>query len=222
MIASKIYGSAEFAETCAWKLRFRLDRWWDDRPRALVCMANPSRAGADRNDPTIWNLLRLCKPLPVGGFTVVNFEPYIATSPSDLHEWRRLAAADQARSYRSVQIANLRLIGELSEVAAVRIIAWGNLVHRVPHAMRVLRALSTNSTHPLHAFELTKDGRPKHPSARGRHRIEEGRELVLWRPATAISAAKSRTAAQKRGRLPHRPISGLRSFDNRPWRANPD
>jgi hypothetical protein len=35
----------------------------------------------------------------------------------------------------------------------------------------------------LHAFALTKDGCPKHPLARGRHRIEGCRELVLWRRA---------------------------------------
>jgi hypothetical protein len=194
MTQSRIYGSAEFAETRGWKLRFRLDRWWDERPRALVCMANPSRAGADRNDPTLWNLLRLVRPLPVGGFTVVNFEPYIATSPSDLRQWRRLAATKKPESYRSVRGANLKLIGEISDNAAIRIIAWGNLVVDAPHATQVLRAMSAGCRHPLHAFALTKDGHPKHPLARGRHRIQEGRELVLWRPAAPILAAKSRNS----------------------------
>jgi hypothetical protein len=40
-----IQGSAVFTERNGWKLRMRLDRWWSDEPRALVCMANPSNAG---------------------------------------------------------------------------------------------------------------------------------------------------------------------------------
>ena len=46
-------------------------------------MANPSHADAERNDPTIRNLLRLARPLPIGGFTVVNLEPFIASAPED-------------------------------------------------------------------------------------------------------------------------------------------
>jgi hypothetical protein len=179
----QIHGSAEFAEIGGWKLRFRLDRWWDERPRALVCMANPSRAAAERNDPTISNLLRLARPLPIGGFTVVNVEPFIATSPADLKKWLRLASITSPRNYRAIQRANLALIRELSEAAAFRIVAWGNLVPHLSYAAKVVLALSGDFSHALHAFELTKEGRPRHPLARGRHRIEEGGELLLWRPA---------------------------------------
>ncbi|WP_348629395.1 DUF1643 domain-containing protein [Methylobacterium sp. 17Sr1-1] len=55
-------GSAEFS-TCGLH-RYRLDRWWSDEPRALVCMRNPSTAGADRNDPTICRCARCCRGGP--------------------------------------------------------------------------------------------------------------------------------------------------------------
>ena len=65
----------------------------------------------------------------------------------------------------------------------IRIVAWGQLFSVLPPAPRLLRALSLDFTQALHAFALTKDGCPKHPLARGRHRIEACRELVLWRRA---------------------------------------
>ena len=180
-----VSGSAEFGEVRGWQLRFRLDRWWDERPRALVCMANPSHAGIERNDPTIWNLLRLSRPLPVGGFTVVNVEPFIASAPADLRKWRHQAIATRPRDYNAIQRHNLRLIRELSATAAIRIVAWGQLLPVLPHASRLLRALSLDFNEPLHAFALTRDGCPKHPLARGRHRIQDCRELVVWRAALA-------------------------------------
>ncbi|MBV8764107.1 MAG: DUF1643 domain-containing protein [Hyphomicrobiales bacterium] len=178
-----IHGSAEFGETRGWPLRFRLDRWWDERPRALVCMANPSHAGAERDDPTISNLVRLARPLPIGGFTVVNAEPFIASVPAVLYRWRRHAIERRLNDYRAIRRRNLALIRELSESASLRIVAWGRLLSSLPPAPLLLSALSLDFTRALHAFALTKDGCPKHPLARGRHRIEASPELVLWRRA---------------------------------------
>ena len=147
----------------------------------------PSHADAERNDPTIWSLLRLARTLPVGGFTVVNLEPFIASAPGicvngDATRWAR----DREIMAR-IQGKNSRLIRELSESAAIRIVAWGQLLSGRPPAPRLLRALSLDFTQALHAFALTQDGCPKHPLARGRHRIEACRELVLWRGAARES-----------------------------------
>ena len=46
------------------RFRLRLDRELCDGLHAAVCMANPSKAGADQNDPTIATLNRL---LPARG-----------------------------------------------------------------------------------------------------------------------------------------------------------
>jgi hypothetical protein len=179
-----IRGSAEFGEIRGWPLRFRLDRWWDERPRALVCMANPSQAGEERNDPTIRQLLKLVRPLPIGGFTVVNIEPFIASAPRALREWRRQAVEARPRDYGAIQRKNLKMIRELSQGAAIRIVAWGQLLPELAHAPRLLRSLSLDFTEALHAFALTKNGHPKHPLARGRHRIGRRGDLLVWRPAT--------------------------------------
>ncbi|UHC14373.1 DUF1643 domain-containing protein [Methylobacterium currus] len=180
-----VHGSAEFSP-CGLH-RFRLDRWWSDEPRALVCMRNPSTAGANWTDPTICRLRALLQGRPgIGGFTVVNADDRIATDPRDLDVW--LAAQDVV-SLKAARQANLERIRALAAAATVRIAAWGNLLAPGLHADRVIAALSLNGAHPLQAFALTGDGAPIHPLARGRNRVPLGMPLVEWRACrTAVPA----------------------------------
>jgi hypothetical protein len=170
-------GSAEFSP-CGLH-RLRLDRWWSDEPRALVCMRNPSTAGADKNDPTICRLRALLQGRPgIGGFTVVNADNRIATDPRDIDAW----LAEQNVSFlKAHRRANLDQISLLAAAAPVRIVAWGNLLAPGLHADRVIAAMSLDGGYPLHAFALTGDGAPIHPMARGRSRVPLGMPLVEWR-----------------------------------------
>lgn len=170
-----IEGSAEFSVDR--KLRLRLDRWWAPGPRALVCMANPSTAGAKDNDATIRNLIVLCRALGYPGFTVVNWLPYIATKPADLRCW--LANADPKEVAR-IRELNLSIILDLTHDAAGRFLAWGNLVQYSLDTTSVLCAMSGYYQYDLLAFGVTKDGHPKHPAARGVHRIVPGTPPIVW------------------------------------------
>lgn len=173
-------GSAAFETSPIGKLRWLLDRWRKDGPRALICMANPSYAGADKNDPTIRRIMELL-PSDIAGFTVVNWMPYIATNPSDLYAWRETWGG--MADYKNIVEVNTSMIRGLSAFAAQRFIAWGNLVPSVPDTHRVLAAMSHDCKYPLYAFGLTLDGSPKHPMARGKHRIANGTTPVIWRKA---------------------------------------
>ena len=165
--------------------RLRLDRWWSDEPRALVAGANPSKAGAERQDATIHRLFDLLYGRPgIGGFTMMNFSTYIATDPADHERWAGAQSLDDLRAWRT---ANLERIREISATAAVRIVAWGTLVAGL-HANRVMDAMSLDGQHALYAFALTNAGQPKHPSARGTHRIASGQPFVMIRPALARAA----------------------------------
>jgi hypothetical protein len=158
--------------------RLQLDRWWNDNPRALVCMSNPSTAGADVNDATIHSLCRLLRHLPgCGGFTVVNAETYIATSPAKLSEYLRDEYPVLIKHARDV---NLKRIERLARIAFVKIVAWGDLQPWSPHTARVERALGL----PLMAFGFTKKGNPKHPLARGRSFIATGTKPIVWKGNT--------------------------------------
>jgi hypothetical protein len=61
MASMTMDASAEFS--IDGKHRLRLDRWWAPGPRAVVCMANPSKAGAHDNDATVWNLIALVRAI---------------------------------------------------------------------------------------------------------------------------------------------------------------
>lgn len=181
MTGAGVHASADFS--IDGKLRLRLDRWWAPGPRALVCMTNPSTAGAHDNDATVWNLIALVRALGFPGFTVVNWLPYVATSPADLFRWRNQLLETDGPAYRAIHERALQAIATVTVGAAMRFVAWGNLVPDVPHTTAVLRTLSCGSQHDLFAFGLTKDGTPKHPAARGVHRLVPGTPAVLWRKA---------------------------------------
>ncbi len=180
-------GDAEFSIDKT--MRFRLDRWWAPGPRALVCMANPSTAGAHDNDATVRNLIELIRALGLPGFTVVNWLPYIATSPPDMFRWRNDLLNTDGPLYRWIHAKAIEVIEPLAATAAMRFVAWGNIVPEVPHTSAVLRALSGNFAHDLFAFGLTKDGSPKHPAARGEHRLVPGTPAVTWRKARVVEVA---------------------------------
>ncbi|WP_147080001.1 DUF1643 domain-containing protein [Methylobacterium haplocladii] len=179
-----IQGSAEFSD-CGF-YRHRLDRWWGEAPRALVIGANPSRAGADDNDPTICRLIALLSwRTDIGGFTMMNADDFIATDPADHVRWRD---GLDITALKFVRGQNLQRIRDVSTTAAVRIVAFGNLLTPGLHRDRVLAALSLDGRHPLFAFGLTDSGAPKHPLARGHHRIPNDAPLIEWRPALRSAA----------------------------------
>lgn len=171
-----IQGSADFSSDG--KLRLRLDRWWEDGPRALVLGCNPSDAGWPKNDPTIHRVIALTRAR-WAGFTMVNETPYIASHPDAMREWKRRMTQKDLASFKHIEKTNLALIRQLSSMAAIRIVAWGNLVSPGSgHA--ALAAMSLDGRHPLYAFGLTKSGAPKHPLARGRSRISADDPVVEW------------------------------------------
>jgi hypothetical protein len=173
-----VVGSAHFSDDG--EHRLRLDRWWAGGPRALIGLANPSKAGADENDPTVHRGMALTRH-SAAGMTYVNRDSYIATDPADLLAWRAHMQRENPRALDRIDRRNLDLIRSLSADAAVRVIACGNLVpaDRLPP---LLAALSLDGQHPVYCFGLTKDGAPKHPLARGRSWIRDTDPLVLYQP----------------------------------------
>lgn len=181
-----VHASADFS--IDGKLRLRLDRWWEPGPRALICMTNPSKAGAHDNDATVWNLIALVRALGFPGFTVVNWLPYIATNPADLFAWRNALLETDGPLYRTIHAKAIELVEAVTDSAAARFVAWGNLVPEVPHTTAILRALSGGGKYELLAFGLTKDGTPKHPAARGVHRLVPGTQPTIWRQVRQSAA----------------------------------
>lgn len=184
-----IQASAVFSDETPPMYRHRLDRWWSDAPRALICGANPSYAGADKNDPTIHSIIRLAREWAgCGGFTMVNEESVISTDPGGVPTWRAGMARIDPEGLAAIREANLALLRKLSAGAFIRIVAWGDLVTHSKNSMDVLAALSLDGDHPLYCLGRTKSGNPKHPLARGKSRIPDGTQPLLWRHSKRLAA----------------------------------
>lgn len=187
-------GAAVFDELPAplGRVRFRLDRWWSDGPRALVCGCNPSDADGERSDPTVRSLVRLLRPLAdtswrLGGFTLLNVEVAITPSPAALRQWIEDGRRRQPRAFHEARARNLATMYDLAPAAPLVLAAWGNLVKPDYHLDRVIACLSRHDRIALHCLGTTASGAPKHPMARGRARVPDGTEPAIWRPAREVA-----------------------------------
>jgi hypothetical protein len=74
------------------RYRYLLRRTWDyKKPRALICMLNPSTADAKQDDATIRSCVRLLSSIGYGSFEVVNVFAHRATDPKELGHMRHVA-----------------------------------------------------------------------------------------------------------------------------------
>src|ERR1035438_9465086 len=72
-------------------LRLELRRWWIDRPKrwAAWLMLNPSKADAERDDPTMRRVIHFSQSWGYDGCTVVNLYPFITSDPRKLWPWAK-------------------------------------------------------------------------------------------------------------------------------------
>lgn len=148
--------------------RYLLRRIWDvSKPRALVCMLNPSTADAYIDDATIRSLIRLFTALGYGGFEVVNLYGWRATDP------RELAKAADPVGPRTDAILEAA-IGRCD----IMVCAWGAHPMASERAQRVWEIAQSHRP-AVFCFGTTKAGHPKHPLY-----IKTGTPLEVWRPAT--------------------------------------
>jgi hypothetical protein len=131
--------------------RFLLTRTWDEGPRALFIMLNPSTATEFQNDPTVERCERRARALGYGAFRVTNIFAWRATDPRDMR-----AAPDP------VGAENDRAILDSLDWADMVICAWGNHGLHQERGRRV-ETLLRNTGRRLHHLGLTGQGQPKHP-----------------------------------------------------------
>lgn len=163
--------------------RWTLSRTWDGRPHLLVCMFNPSTADAMQDDPTIRLLCQVAAHNGYGGFTVVNAVPLRSPTPGDaahmVNTWDKRQAWDERDRLQH----NLGVIEREVRGARGVLLAWGALGMLCPDWIdRVLEAIheALPDGVPLLCLGTTKHGYPKHPMARGAHKVRPDAPLVPW------------------------------------------
>lgn len=131
------------------KYRYKLWRTWDDTLPKVMCIGlNPSTANSDKNDATIFNLIKALSKLGYGGFYMMNLFAWISSKPEDL-----LTCADPVGD-------NDKNLKEVSELCDEVIVCWGNFKQANERIKEVL------PNYPdAKCFGVNKNGTPCHPLA---------------------------------------------------------
>lgn len=173
--------------------RDELRRVWNrELPLLVVCMLNPSTADHLVDDQTVQTLIHFARLWGYGGLLIVNLYSIRTSSPKVM-----MAHADPigAGNADSIQLAieYARDHGGASLLAA-----WGN------HGSWEQRdawfcSRATSQGVSLVCLGRTMSGAPKHPMARGQHRISRDQQPILYRhnaqdAAVAIAAFHDRNA----------------------------
>lgn len=157
------------------KHRYELRRIWDiSLPVLVVCMLNPSRADATSNDPTVLALIHFSTLWGYGGIHIINLYAYRAPHPKEMFSQTE-AVAIGPDNWMHLQSA----IDLAKQHGAKLLVAWGrggSLFDR--NKWFENRAVSQGVT--LICLGRTKDGHPKHPMARGVHRIPRDQQPILY------------------------------------------
>jgi hypothetical protein len=150
------------------RFRYSLTREWNTRlDQVCWLMLNPSKATADRDDPTIRRCIDFSFRWGFGGLVVVNLFAKVATYPAELlHDKNAVGpfndeAIMQASSNRPV------------------ICAWGNAFHFGDRVTSVLAMLERNWRR-AHCLGLTSWGHPSHPL-----RLAASKRMKPFRPRKA-------------------------------------
>jgi hypothetical protein len=166
--------------------RWTLIRIWDDRPILVVCMFNGSTADAEDNDPTISLVCQIASHNGYGGIVVVNGIPLRSSKPAPavaMTKWDKTQdwyARDRLQENMGV------IVREVEKAGAV-LIAWGALADKCPDWFDLVLEQIGEATYrgdkpeaPIYCLGKTKGGYPKHPLARGKHKVRKDAPLIPW------------------------------------------
>lgn len=188
-LGNDLFGEPVLRRTAAFGdngIRWKLTRDWGPGPRALAIGCNPSDAGAERDDPTSrwWNTW--FRWAGFGGYDAMNLYPFITSSPA---ECRRIADWEKTNDWWArdrLLFSNLPMLVEAAKTAHQVFVCWGAIAWDDDFIEHVIEAIqSGGAPYPdLWCWGTIASGAPKHPMARGLHRIPRGQKPILWRAAT--------------------------------------
>lgn len=167
------------------RLRWTLTRRWGTGTRLACFLAhNPSTAGHELEDPTTLTWNYFAKLWGCDGYTAVNLYPYRSPDPAVAREW---AAWDRTTNWsvRDQLVQNERIVVIEAKRAAIFVACYGAIAQDVAWAEHLLEEIQSGEPPfpAVHVFGLTGNGSPKHPMARGKHRVPRDQQPILWKAA---------------------------------------
>ncbi len=158
------------------RLRWTLTREWRrETGSALFVMLNPSTADAEKDDPTIRNIIDRAYNWGFGKLVVVNLFPIRSSSPDAAFAWMQTVGSNADAE------GNERIIRDEARKAGIVICAWGGTHWAQAKGQRMWSMLRSLDVETF-CIGRTKNGYPKHPLARGRHRVPVNTHYQPWRP----------------------------------------
>jgi hypothetical protein len=157
--------SCQFMDLFPWSL--------GDLRVVTFLLINPSKADGFKDDPTAGECVKFTQRWGGDITWLVNLCAFVSPYPSDLLDLPRLSRGDDATNDAAIMTA--------CKAAQTVIAAWGNngaIDGRHEAVGIMLRAQGVK----CHHLGLTNLGHPKHPLARGKHRIPADQQPIPWEP----------------------------------------
>lgn len=160
------------------RYRYILWRRWsmlEERGLMLLVAANPSKADAERSDPTVSQMRGRAERMGLDGLIVCNTLAYVSTDPKGL-----FGVEDPCGPLNDDYIV------AAARVAKIIVCAWGLIPNdarsNAVHELLLRKGFASK----LHVLGITKDGRPRHPRA-----VPLSTELKPWQFA-ALEAGRDK------------------------------
>jgi hypothetical protein len=163
--------------------RWTLTRGWGDGKKICWVMLNPSTADHRVDDPTIKRVIHFTRSWGGDGFTAVNLYPFRSPDPAECRRWANWESNGPDWQARDALQRNIAIVARESKRAARVVAAWGSIAwdsHWIDHVIAEITGVEEPGP-AIYCLGTTESGAPKHPLARGQHRVRDDQRPVLWR-----------------------------------------
>lgn len=164
-------------------IRVSLGRTWAPGARRILFIGhNGSKADDERDDMTVSRWISFGRAWGFDGLCAVNLYPFMHTDPGECRRWyaRRTVAVVDAMAM------NLETIGNEARRAEMVVACWGAIAQD-PAVVDATVAACGGRT--VHCFGTTATGAPIHVMSRGRMRVPNDAQPIVWRGIAAARAA---------------------------------
>lgn len=168
------------------KIRWVLKECWRAGPAVLWCGVNPSWASKDRNDMTILRVRHFTRLWGYGSWIMVNQYPLVTSDPAQCR--RAIQALRSGGGLFDLYDRNLEIIAEQLRAVDIAVACWGASAWDPDHTEDICDALQAIEWHergsvgerPIYCLGTNGDGSPRHPMSRGRNRVPDDQQPVVW------------------------------------------
>lgn len=166
-------------------MRFTLWRQWGEGKTVCFIGHNPSTADHQVEDPTTRAWLDLAKANGFTRYVAVNLYPLRTPDVRECTRWAQFEKNGPDWYARDAIHENIGVVAREAKRADLVVACWGALCADPFMPDLVIEEIQSGEEPfpDLYCLGTTGAGDPKHPMARGKHRIPRDFKFKLWRKA---------------------------------------